>query len=278
MVKVKEDMTGWVMAEHGVPDSRLTVICQAEDYITPKGVHVAQYLCICDCGSNKNVVAQANSIKCGKIKSCGCLHKESASKCGKKNKKYNKFQLNLFDQHGEYGIGYCSNTGSEFYFDMNDYEKIKDYCWTESTKSTNEYRVLSAWDNVAKKHVKMHQLLDCAGWDHIDRNPFNNRRMNLRPATAQENSRNRSIAINNTTGIVGIYFRKDINKWVAQININDRSIHLGYFLNKIDAIKARLNAESQYFREFAPQRHLFKQYGITTQNECEEKHEKEMDS
>lgn len=31
MVKVKEDMTGWVMNEHGFPDSRLTVIKQVED-------------------------------------------------------------------------------------------------------------------------------------------------------------------------------------------------------------------------------------------------------
>ena len=26
MVKVKEDMTGWIMSEHGVPESRWTVI------------------------------------------------------------------------------------------------------------------------------------------------------------------------------------------------------------------------------------------------------------
>ena len=30
------DMTGWVMKEHGIPDSRLTVIKRTEDYIAPK--------------------------------------------------------------------------------------------------------------------------------------------------------------------------------------------------------------------------------------------------
>ena len=44
MVKVKEDMTGWKMWEHGVPDSRLTVIKQVEDYVTPKGQHHSQWL------------------------------------------------------------------------------------------------------------------------------------------------------------------------------------------------------------------------------------------
>ena len=40
MVKVKIDMTGWKMWEHGVPESRLTVIKQVNDYVTPQGVHI----------------------------------------------------------------------------------------------------------------------------------------------------------------------------------------------------------------------------------------------
>ena len=31
------DMTGWVMSEHGVPDSRLTVIKLVEPHITKSG-------------------------------------------------------------------------------------------------------------------------------------------------------------------------------------------------------------------------------------------------
>ena len=37
LVKVKEDMSGWIMSEHGVPDSRLKVIKQVEDYVYPSG-------------------------------------------------------------------------------------------------------------------------------------------------------------------------------------------------------------------------------------------------
>lgn len=36
MVKVRKDMTGWNMWEHGVLDSKLTVIKQAEDYVSNK--------------------------------------------------------------------------------------------------------------------------------------------------------------------------------------------------------------------------------------------------
>ena len=50
MLKVKIDMTGWIMSEHGVADSRLTVLCQSEDHITPRGQRRAMWLCECECG------------------------------------------------------------------------------------------------------------------------------------------------------------------------------------------------------------------------------------
>ena len=37
-------------------------------------------------------------------------------------------QQNVYDLSGEYGIGYTLK-GEEFYFDLEDYDKIKDYCW-----------------------------------------------------------------------------------------------------------------------------------------------------
>ena len=43
------------------------------------------------------------------------------------NKKSNNFELNFQDEHGTYGIGYCTNTGNKFYFDMDDYDKIHHY-------------------------------------------------------------------------------------------------------------------------------------------------------
>lgn len=53
MVKIREDMTGWVMKEHGVPNSRIKVIERAEDYVTPSGAHYAQWLCECMCEDHK---------------------------------------------------------------------------------------------------------------------------------------------------------------------------------------------------------------------------------
>lgn len=66
----------------------------------------------------------------------------------------------------------------------------------------------------------------------------------------------------NTSGVTGVSWRRYRNRWQAYINVNCKQIHLGYFADKDDAIKARLDAEAIYFKERAPQRHLFEQYKI----------------
>ena len=107
--------------------------------------------------------------------------------------------------------------------------------------------------------------------DHINMNPLDNRKCNLRICTMQQNNFNKKEQTNNTSGRVGVTWDKQTNKWRAQIQVNGKSIKLGRFKNKEDAIKARLQAEMKYYKEFAPQRHLFKQYGINTQQNDLEK-------
>lgn len=98
----------------------------------------------------------------------------------------------------------------------------------------------------------MSDMIGCKYYDHKDRNPLNNRRHNLRPANQQENNRNHSKSSINTSGVIGVGWHKTLNKWQSRIYINKKVIHLGYFDNKDDAIKARLYAEQKYFKEFAP--------------------------
>lgn len=71
------------------------------------------------------------------------------------------------------------------------------------------------------------------------------------------------------SGIIGVTPVKDSNpqKWKAYITVNKKNINLGSYFDKNDAIIARLNAEREYWGEFAPQRHLFEEYGIEIENE-----------
>ena len=260
MVKVREDLTG---RQFG----RLTVKRQVEDHIEPSGVHVAQWLCECSCKNNTQIIVNGHDLKRGHTRSCGCIQREwtiESNKINKWSKKYNDKQINLEDEHGLYGIGYCSNTGREFYFDMDDYDKIKDICWYEHVNENGGHRILG-YNPENNKLIKMHTLLGCSNYDHEDRNEFNNRKYNLRAASKVEQARNRGRRTTNKSGVTGVCWIKKSNAWQAYINIGYHQIKLGMFNEKKDAIIARLKAEKQYYGEFAPQRHLYQEYGITNE-------------
>lgn len=248
MVKVKNNLVG---REFG----RLKVLEQAEDYVRPSnGRHYARWLCECSCEEHNLVtVLGLHLVNKNGTRSCGCLSREWASNL---NKKYNTYDLS-----GEYGIGYCSNTDTPFYFDLEDYDKIKDYCWSEHIRKDG-YHELTAWDSYKGGNVNMHWVIVGLYYDHIDRNPLNNQKENLRVATSSQNAQNQSMHSNNTSGITGVAWDKSKNSWVAYINIDKKLTKLGTFINKEDAIKARLRAERKYYGEFASQQHLYEQYEI----------------
>ena len=79
--------------------------------------------------------------------------------------------------------------------------------------------------------------------DHINRNKLDNRKKNLRTVTTQQNQRNTNLSKNNTSGYIGVYLNKRVNKWMAYIWVNYKQIHLGYFKDIEDAIEVRKQAE-----------------------------------
>ena len=214
---------------------RLVVIKQAEDYINPSGKHYSQWLCRCDCGNETVVVGSKLSF--GHTQSCGCLMKETSSVL---HKKYNTYDLT-----GEYGIGYASN-GKEFYFDLEDYDKIKDYCWYEKDDGAIVCK--------SKDIIYMHRLVMNAPnnlqIDHIYHNRNDNRKSKLRIANNTQNTVNRGMQSNNTSGIIGVSWNKQLKKWHAYISIYNKRINLGYFDNIDNAIIAREQAEDKYFGEW----------------------------
>jgi hypothetical protein len=73
--------------------------------------------------------------------------------------------------------------------------------------------------------------------DHIDGNRSNNSISNLRDIPHSINSLIRQIKSNNTSGSIGVRWRKDRNKWQARIKVNGIEKHLGHFDDKNDAVK-----------------------------------------
>jgi hypothetical protein len=75
--------------------------------------------------------------------------------------------------------------------------------------------------------------------DHIDGVRSNNKIENLRDVTNQQNSWNRTTA-------KGYYFKKTLNKFQAQIHINGKVKHLGYFHTQQEARNAYIKAKETY--------------------------------
>ena len=88
--------------------------------MSPSGFQQTQYLCECQCENKTKRKIIAPNLTRGKTLSCGCKLGENISKSLKRE---NRYELN-----GDYGIGYTYDN-QPFYFDIEDYELIKAYCW-----------------------------------------------------------------------------------------------------------------------------------------------------
>jgi hypothetical protein len=65
--------------------------------------------------------------------------------------------------------------------------------------------------------------------DHKDGNPINNKFSNLREVTTKQNTENRGKQKNNKTGFKGVSFNCRLQKYVAQIQHNSKTIYLGVY-------------------------------------------------
>jgi hypothetical protein len=82
--------------------------------------------------------------------------------------------------------------------------------------------------------------------DHINGIKNDNRITNLRLASFTDNNRNMRKSRRNKSGCVGVFLHKPTGKWIASIGCNGKSVHLGYFSEKQEAIATRKKAEINY--------------------------------
>lgn len=239
---VHDDLIGQIFG-------RWKIIDIYDDYIQPKtGWHKKRYLCECSCENKTKKPILYSHLKNGASTNCGCVRKEQLVKRNKKMfKKYNKYDLS-----GEFGIGWTEK-GNEFYFDLEDYDKIKDYCWYINNKGY----VVTNINNI--KFISLHALVlnridvnDDLEIDHINGKSSRNdaRKVNLRICTHSDNMKNRGVPSNNKTGVTGICFDENIGKYKAYITIDKQQIYLGIFDSIDDAKNKREIFEIEYFKDY----------------------------
>jgi hypothetical protein len=131
--------------------------------------------------------------------------------------------------------------------DKEDRHLLKEHSWT--LNNTGYPYAL-----IRPKHTLIHHLILSKknGFviDHINRNPLDNRRCNLRYATDSQNAINRKISVKNKSGYRGVYWKKESKIWVSAIVKNGKRIFLGSFSNKKKASKAFIKKSKELFGEF----------------------------
>jgi hypothetical protein len=129
--------------------------------------------------------------------------------------------------------------------DDEDYEMVNRWKWkTRKFRHTN-YAMRNYWYKQDKSRtITMHHLIigRKEGYvvDHINGNGLDNRRCNLRHVTSRQNAQN--LHIRKLSKYIGVSWYKQTKKWQAQIKINGKSKHLGYYANEEDAFRAYCKA------------------------------------
>jgi hypothetical protein len=157
---------------------------------------------------------------------------------GHKPIKNNQVKLNgnTFIEKENFYIGICKD-GTEFYFDKEDYNRIKNHTWH---KVSTGY-IVSVINN---KNIRLHRFilnvvdLKNEKVDHINRNPLDNRKKNLRLVDNSKNSLNRKTP--SMFGLKCIYWTGVNKKWNVYIQRNNIVVSDIYFENVIDAINYKI--------------------------------------
>jgi hypothetical protein len=149
-----------------------------------------------------------------------------------------------------------SNTDRVALVDDEDYERLLVYTWSQTKSNINKgivrrsYKFNDRAVNVSLSHEVMRTVW--IQYDHKDRNPLNNQKSNLRPATNRQNACNkakRSGAY--SSKYKGVSFCKKTEKWKAYGALKGCAVWLGYHETaEKAAIKYNEFAEKTY-KEFA---------------------------
>jgi len=82
--------------------------------------------------------------------------------------------------------------------------------------------------------------------DHDNQNRKDNRLANLNASDEKENMKNKTKYNNNRSGVAGVNWNKNANRWEARISIDGKRKSLGKFVEFSEAVNARKNAEVLY--------------------------------
>lgn len=182
------------------------------------------YYCKCDCGNEKWI--RSDLIKLGKAKSCGCYIQKNLKErfIDLTGQKFNNWTvLSVYDK--------SSNTSFLCKCDCGNERVVRGSHLVRGESKSCGCLKNTILSNTLKKN-----------WTEISKKIY--------IEGTKVNALNRkTLNKNNTSGVTGITLHPS-KKWMAQICFKSKSVYLGLYENKDDAIKARKDAEEKLHREF----------------------------
>lgn len=209
------------------------VLAQGEDD-TKRG---HQYYCRCS--------------KCGKVqlKTQYEITHNNKSKCSECRPDYH------FTIDGTHAVGVLPS-GDRFIVDAEDIPLVNKYWWYK--KSDADYILRNEKKNGKITHPRLHRYLigltdDDVVVDHINRNPLDCRKSNMRIATQTQNCLNKSMRSNNHSGYIGVSFSESYGLYEAKIMLAGNTILIGRSENPVECAQEYNCAALFLFRSFAGQ-------------------------
>lgn len=214
------------------------------------------WLCKCECG--KEVSIARNDLITGKIKSCGCLYKDNGLKTAKRNlkdltgKKFNKLLVIGLDRIEEkiYSKG----------------DKRNIYYW-KCRCDCGEEVIISG------KRLKDGRIKDCKDAKRNETESYTKignefKKENILKEGTRLDYLSSKIGKANTSGVRGVSFKKDKNKFRARIRFKGKEYHLGYYETMEEAKEARKKAEEKFYKPML-EKYNYKNKNIENEEEFE---------
>lgn len=158
-----------------------------------------------------------------------------------------------------------NNKVGEFIIDKEDIEKVKYKKWRYS-----HGHVVTGQPAKGLQKDLSHVIMDFNPKenpylvvDHINGNANDNRKCNLRVCAQGDNTLNKSFMSNNTSGFIGVSYRKDRDRFDPEIRKNCVRCHLGYTKTLEEAVYKRYIAEKIVFGEYANELEQNRKYEFT---------------